>query len=173
MPFGHFERLDAIQPIDTDLEGLHAAGHEIPPLAEQLDTEWFQLTVEDRRIMKAPVTDLQRPTFTHGLNDGNEILLSRRDLLEENPITQIAAFVEQRPDREGTDQPLPHAVLFEVLGIGYVIEVSAVAVAADLDVEDLADRLLVAMERTVGDAGFVQIVVLRAGPAAVDLSREM
>ena len=82
---------------------------------------------------------------------------------------QIAAFVEQRPDREGTDQPLPHAVLFEVLGIGYVIEVSAVAVTADLDVEDLADRLLVAMERTVGDAGFVQIVVLRAGPAAVDL----
>lgn len=168
--FDHFERLDAIQRIDADPEGLHIAGHKIPPLAEQLDAEWFQFAIESRRIAETPVTDLQRPPLTHGLNDGNEILMPRGDLLEENSITQIAAFVEQCSDREGADQPLPHAVLFEILGIGYVIEVSAVAVAADFDVEDLADRLLVAMERTVGDAGFVQIVVLRTSPAAIDLT---
>lgn len=118
---------------------------DIPALSEHFDA--IRLQLEMRRFVGTifPVINLDFDLLLHGVNDHLKMVVAR-NLLEQDSVLQRKAFAYYVVHCQSGKHPVLNGVFLQNFFIANEISVAVVAVAVDIDAENVFDGIFVPVE---------------------------
>lgn len=117
----------------------------IPSLPEQLDAVWLQLKPRRSVGTVFPVFNLDSDLLLHGVNDHLKVVVAR-DFLEQNSVLQRKTLAYYVVHCQCGKHPVLNGVLLQDFFVADEISVAVVAVAVDVDAENVLDGVFVPVE---------------------------
>lgn len=148
------QMLDAVEGVDAVSQGRIIVHRQmtqhIPTALEELDAIGFEDDLLALRMAILLILHLKADILLHGLEDGLQTGVFRRDGLQKDALLQGDTFADGVADGEGREHPSLHRILGKDTFVANEVSVAIATVAIDVDAEDVLDSIYMTIEGGAG-----------------------
>ena len=150
----HLERVgggrqptDAVEGVDARLVITRAPRHHVPPLTVEFDAIGHHVEVGLLLFPVTEVGDVEHPVLLHRVDDGVQVLLSRRHILKEYAVLDALTGCQGVAHAVGAVDPRTQSVVGDVVLVLDEVAVVAATLVLDVEAEHVADGVAPVVER--------------------------